>query len=100
MQTLREDGHSARHRHESPRLSLRDDAEAATGFTIYVDQLAEATNSLESRPLVYLAEGYDKSKAVQLRAKGYRTIAQIGDGEDALALGCTYCLNGSELSEL
>ncbi|MDX1703721.1 MAG: ATP phosphoribosyltransferase regulatory subunit [Altererythrobacter ishigakiensis] len=75
-------------------------AEAATGFTIYVDQLAEATSSLEPRPLVYLAEGYDKSKAVQLRAKGYRTIAQIGDGEDALALGCTYCLNGSELSEL
>ena len=36
----------------------------------------------------------------ELRAKGYRTLAQIEDDEDLLALGCTHKLSGKDMIAL
>lgn len=71
--------------------------EPATGFTLYVDQMIEGSRGSETVDLVYLANGHDREKAAELRAKGYRTLAQIEDDEDLLALGCTYKLSGKDM---
>ncbi|AWW74066.1 ATP phosphoribosyltransferase regulatory subunit [Erythrobacter sp. KY5] len=74
--------------------------EAATGFTLYVDRLSEAAPQPETPRTVYLPTGHDTAKATELRADGSRTIAQLVEGEDPKALGCTHVLNGTDLSEL
>lgn len=74
--------------------------EPATGFTLYLNALAEIAPEPEARPLVYLTEGHDNTKAADLRANGWRTKAQLSEGEDARALGCSHVLQGSSLEEL
>ena len=74
--------------------------EAATGFTLYLDRLAEVAPQPEAARIVYLPEGYDVAIAQQLRAEGARTIGQIGEDEDPASLGCTHVLSGSTLSEI
>jgi ATP phosphoribosyltransferase regulatory subunit len=69
--------------------------EAATGFTLYLDRLAEVTPQPEAARLVYCPLGHDRAAAAALRAGGWRTRAQLGEGEDARALGCTHILDGS-----
>lgn len=74
--------------------------EAATGFTLYVDALAEAL-ALPDRPqTLYLSLGHDPNKAAELRQEGWRTIAQLSDEEDPVALGCTHRLDGTETTAL
>ncbi|MEE4339614.1 ATP phosphoribosyltransferase regulatory subunit, partial [Erythrobacter sp.] len=74
--------------------------EAATGFTLYVDHLAEAAPEPSAERLCYLPSGYDAKAAARLRAEGWRTLAQLGEGEDAAALGCTHVLEGDNPKQL
>lgn len=68
--------------------------EPATGFTLYLDRLAEAAPQPEAVRIVYLPLGHDRRLAAQLRFEGWRTLAQLADGEDPRALGCGYVLEG------
>lgn len=70
--------------------------EPATGFTLYLDRLAEAAPQPEAVRVVYLPLGHDRAAAAQLRFEGWRTRAQLAEGEDPRALGCGYVLKGSE----
>ncbi len=74
--------------------------EAATGFTLYVARVAGATPKPEVERKVYLPLGHDPARAAQLRAEGWRTCAQLADGEDAAALGCTHALDSGEVRAL
>jgi ATP phosphoribosyltransferase regulatory subunit len=80
------------------RISGSD--EPATGFTLYVDRLAEGSAEPAATRKVYLAEGHDPATAAQLRSEGARTIAQITENEDPLALGCTHVLHGCDVKSL
>ena len=74
--------------------------EAATGFSLYVDHLAEAAPEAEGGRIVYLPLGHDAAAAARLRAEGWLTLAQLGEGEDAAALGCTHVLEVETPKEL
>lgn len=69
--------------------------EAATGFTLFVDRLAEIAPDPATPRTVYLPLGHDPDAASKLRADGARTVAQLGEGEDPKALGCTHLLGES-----
>jgi ATP phosphoribosyltransferase regulatory subunit len=66
--------------------------EPATGFTLYIDRLADAAPQPEAMRMVYLPIGHDRTAAAQLRFEGWRTRAQLTEGEDPAALGCGYIL--------
>jgi ATP phosphoribosyltransferase regulatory subunit len=68
--------------------------EPATGFTLYLDRLAEAAPQPEALRTCYLPLGHDRAAAARLRFEGWRTRAQLAEGEDAAALGCDYVLEG------
>jgi ATP phosphoribosyltransferase regulatory subunit len=70
--------------------------EAATGFTLYLDRVAQGASDPETAKTVYLPLDHDPQVAAGLRADGWRTVAQLGEGEDARALGCTHRLEGSD----
>lgn len=74
--------------------------EAATGFTLYLDRLAEAAPQPDAARLVWLPIGHDRAKASDLRASGARTLAQLAEGEDPVALGCTHTLKDGALVAL
>jgi ATP phosphoribosyltransferase regulatory subunit len=74
--------------------------EAATGFTLYLDRLAEGAPQPEAKLLVWLPFGHDRKAAAALRANGARTLAQLAEGEDAAALGCSHILDGEALTQL
>jgi len=74
--------------------------EAATGFTLYLDRLAEVAPQPEAAKLVWLPLGHDRAAAAALRAEGWRTVAQLAEGDDAGMLGCTHILKGSAPAEL
>lgn len=76
--------------------AIKGSEEPATGFTLFLDRLAPATGEGEPVQKLYLPIGHDQDVAARLRAIGWCTIAQIGDGEDAKALGCTHRLEGKE----
>jgi len=67
--------------------------EPATGFTLYLDRLADAAPQPEAARMVWLPLGHDRAAAARLRAEGWRTAAQLGDGEDPALLGCTHILD-------
>lgn len=66
--------------------------EAATGFTLYVDRLAEVAPDPEIVRTVYLPLGHDPATATRLRGQGWRTVAQLAEGEDPALLGCSHRL--------
>lgn len=66
--------------------------EVATGFSLYIDPLVDALEAAPERDMLYLPPGHDRDAAARLRAIGWRTLAALGDGEDAVALGCTHRL--------
>ena len=76
--------------------AIKGSDEPATGFTLFLDRLAPATGDNEPAQKLYLPFGYDPDVAARLRAIGWSTIAQIGEGEDPKALGCTHRLEGKE----
>ena len=75
---------------------IKGSDEAATGFSLFVDTLASAGSDVAAPDMLYLPLGHDRDAAARLRAIGWRTIAQIAEGEDAEALGCTHRLDGAE----
>ncbi len=74
--------------------------EAATGFTLYLDRLADAAPQPEAARMVYLPLGHDRAAAARLRAEGWRTRTQLAEDEDAGVLGCGYVLDGGEVRAL
>lgn len=74
--------------------------EAATGFTLYVDRLAEGAPEPDRVDTLYLPLGHDPAAAQQYRYQGWVAIAQLEEGEDPNALGCNHILDGTELREL
>lgn len=70
--------------------------EPATGFTLYLDRLAEIAPQPQTVRMVYLPLGHDRAAAAGLRAEGWRTLAQLAEGEDARALGCDWVLEGGK----
>ncbi|WP_296717967.1 ATP phosphoribosyltransferase regulatory subunit [Erythrobacter sp.] len=74
--------------------------EPATGFTLYIDRLAEAAPDPEAARLIWLPLGHDRVAAAALRAQGWRTRAQLAEGEDGFALGCTHVLKAGGPAEL
>jgi ATP phosphoribosyltransferase regulatory subunit len=79
---------------------IKGSEEAATGFSLYVDQLIGAMGAEPEARTVYLPLGHDEAVAAKLRGEGWRTIAQIGDSEDPAALGCTHRLEGVQTLRL
>ncbi len=80
--------------------SLLGSDEAATGFTLYVDRLAEAAPAPAQAGIVYLPIGHDPAPAASARADGYRTLAQLSEDEDPKALGCTHVLGAAGIEPL
>jgi ATP phosphoribosyltransferase regulatory subunit len=76
--------------------AIKGSQEPATGFTLFLDRLAPASAKVEAAQKLYLPLGHDPDVAARLRAIGWCTISQIGEGEDAKALGCTHRLEGKE----
>ena len=74
--------------------------EPATGFTLYLDRLADAAPQPDAARMVYLPLGHDRAAAAALRAGGWRTVAQLAEGEDARTLGCTHILKARVPAEL
>ena len=75
---------------------IRGTEECATGFSLYLDALAEAPGSEAPRQTLFLPLGHDRNAAARLRAIGWRTVAALSDGEDPRALGCTHVLDSGE----
>jgi ATP phosphoribosyltransferase regulatory subunit len=69
--------------------------EPATGFTLYLDRLADIAPQPEAVRCCYLPLGHNRAAAAALRFEGWRTIAQLGQGEDPASLGCDYILQGT-----
>ncbi|WP_073975043.1 ATP phosphoribosyltransferase regulatory subunit [Erythrobacter donghaensis] len=74
--------------------------EPATGFTLYLDRLADIAPQPEPVRICYLPLGHDRAAAATLRFEGWRTIAQLAPGEDPAALGCDYVLKGGRVQAL
>ena len=70
--------------------------EPATGFTLYLDRVAQGAPEPDPVDTLYLPLGHAPDVAQQYRSQGWRTIAQLGEGEDPVALGCTHRLDGTE----
>lgn len=75
--------------------------EPAIGFSLYPDPLIDALAEKEApRDTLFLPLGHDAEVAARLRMIGWRTVAALGDGDDARALGCTHRLEGKEAVRL
>jgi len=75
--------------------------EAATGFTLYVDRLAEvATLAAKDRWTVYLPAEHDPASVGQLLDQGHRVIGQLSADEEPVAMGCTHIMRGRDVQAL
>jgi ATP phosphoribosyltransferase regulatory subunit len=76
--------------------AIKGSDEVATGFSLYMEPVLDALGGggEELRPMVFLPLAYDRDAAAALRSTGWRTLAAVGDGDDAAALGCTHRLEG------
>jgi ATP phosphoribosyltransferase regulatory subunit len=75
--------------------------EPAIGFSLYPDPLIDALAAGEPpRDALFLPLGHDGETAARLRAVGWRTVAALGEGDDAVALGCTHRLEGKDAVRL
>lgn len=72
--------------------TISGSGEAATGFTLYCDRLVDAVQVDDDSRTVFLPVGHDSTAAAALRSEGWRTVAALGEGEDASTLGCTHRL--------
>lgn len=68
--------------------------EAATGFSLYIDELIGGLAEEAPRDTLFLPLGHDAGIADRLRAIGWRTVAALSDADDARTLGCTHRLEG------
>ncbi|MFN3473898.1 MAG: ATP phosphoribosyltransferase regulatory subunit [Blastomonas sp.] len=72
--------------------------EVATGFSLYPDALLDMALAGDQPSVgkLFLPLGYDQGVAARLRAIGWRTLAALTEADDAVALGCSHRLDGSE----
>ena len=71
--------------------------EVATGFSLFPDALiALVAGTEQAEDCVFLPLGHDRETAARLRSIGWRTVAALGDADNAAALGCTHVLQGGE----
>ncbi|MCG6120874.1 MAG: ATP phosphoribosyltransferase regulatory subunit [Blastomonas sp.] len=72
--------------------------EVATGFSLYPDALLDMALAGDQPSVgkLFLPLGHDQAVAARLRAIGWRTLAALTDADDAVALGCSHRLGGSE----
>lgn len=70
--------------------------EPATGFSLYMDRLADTLPAKPPGDALFLPMQHDRDAAARLRAIGWRTIAALCDQCDPRALGCTHILQGKE----
>ena len=71
--------------------------EAASGFSLYPEDLVEAVKASEPRrEAVFLPLGHDSAAAGALRADGWRTVSALSDADDAATLGCSHRLVGEQ----
>ena len=77
------------------RIGREDgEGEVATGFSLYPDDLVETLGDDGTRDTLFLPLDHDREVAQRLRAIGWRTVAALDGGDDAVALGCTHVLAG------
>ena len=76
------------------------EGEVATGFSLYPDGLQAPDTDTALRETLFLPLDHDRGVASRLRAVGWRTLAALDGAEDAVALGCTHRLVGSEPTRL
>ncbi|WAT17799.1 ATP phosphoribosyltransferase regulatory subunit [Aurantiacibacter sp. MUD11] len=70
--------------------------EAATGFSLYPENLVEAVKADEQfGDKLFLPLGHDANAAAKLRAEGWRTVAALSDADDGKTLGCSHVLDGA-----
>ncbi|BDI60514.1 ATP phosphoribosyltransferase regulatory subunit [Qipengyuania nanhaisediminis] len=75
--------------------------EPATGFTLYLDRVAEAVRQEPGAQRKVFAEtGHSAAAARAARDNGDRVIARISDADDPRALGCTHILSGDTIAAL
>ncbi len=74
--------------------------EPAIGFSLYLDPLVDAGLMQADARRVFVPLGVDKSVSARLRDNGWTTVAAIGQGCNAAALGCTHILVGHEVAQL
>jgi ATP phosphoribosyltransferase regulatory subunit len=73
------------------------DAEPATGFSLYPNPLIEALSAApREEKRLFLPLGHDRALAGRQRAIGWVTVAALGEDDDAIALGCTHRLDKGE----
>lgn len=74
--------------------------EPATGFTLYLDRVAQGAPEGDTAKTIYLPLGHDPQAAAKLRSEGWRTVAQLSEGEEPKSLGCTHRLEGGAATQL
>ncbi|AKQ41743.1 tRNA synthetase class II [Aurantiacibacter atlanticus] len=75
--------------------------EAATGFSLYPDDLVEMVKAKETMGRrLFLPIGHDRTAANEMRADGWRTVAALTDADDGKVLGCTHALLDGEIQPL
>jgi ATP phosphoribosyltransferase regulatory subunit len=74
--------------------------EPATGFTLYMDAVLEASNDTNEMPRLYLPSGTDWREAEPWQAKGYAVVRAVSAARDprkeAKRLRCTHALIDGE----
>jgi ATP phosphoribosyltransferase regulatory subunit len=75
--------------------------EAATGFSLYPEELVEVVKAAEPRrEALFLPVGHDRAAAARLRAEGWRTVAALAGGDDPHTLGCSHQLKDGAAARL
>lgn len=74
--------------------------EPATGFTLYMDAVLEASNNTDEMPRLYLPSGIAWREAEPWQAKGYAIVRAVSPADDprkeAKRLRCTHALIDGE----
>ncbi|APE28172.1 ATP phosphoribosyltransferase regulatory subunit [Aurantiacibacter gangjinensis] len=72
--------------------------EAATGFSLYPENLIEAVKGHEDTgKRLFLPLGHDRDAAAEARSEGWRTVAALTDADDAAGMGCSHRLDGGAI---
>lgn len=70
--------------------------EVAVGFSLYPDPLVDMSVSTEEIRRLFLPIGTLPTKAAQMRAEGWVTVAALGETDTALNQGCNYVLENGK----
>lgn len=71
--------------------------EPAIGFSLYPDPLIDAGFGDEAPKRLFLPLGADATRAAELRAEGWHTVAALVGDEDGARLRCSHWLDGAKL---